>query len=822
MKKTLTGEWLFRAADEKDYLPAVVPGCQFLDLMRNGVIPDPFVGVNEEKVQWVHEKDYVYRKTFVLGESNLAAKAIDLVCERLDTIAEITLNGVTVGKVENCHLMHVFDVKSPLRAGDNALEIRFFSPKKYVERKRKETPTPPNSNGLDGIVHIRKPQCHFGWDWGPVLTPVGIDGDIYLDFVWEKRVEKPVVKVRKEGEAYVVEAEASGADEIRLTHPDGTIDRQTGERAVFHVEKPALWWIRELSGKDEQPLYLLEAEGKDREDRIVHGVKVGLRTIALKREKDKYGYNFQFVLNDVPVFAKGANYIPPDCFMTRFDQRRLDDLMDAVTFGNMNMLRVWGGGYYASDELLDECDRRGILVWQDCMFACQAYPFFDEGFQANVLREIAYNVGRISTHPSLALWCGNNEIEAMHLAWAVMHKYVQWTEKFFYHILPEAIAAIDDQTPYIPGSPVGPAHNKDVDADHVGDTHLWGVWHGLQPMTYYRKRMTRFCSEFGFESLPAYKTVRRYATPDEYALSSPTQRTHQKCAGGNDKMLYYMLSRFRPVDTVEDIVYLSQATQQTCIQDAVEHWRRHFGRCNGAMYWQLNDCWPTASWSSYDYYGEYKALQYAARRFNAPLTASIEDEKDKVRLIVINDYPYAKTVDVAWCVFDLEGMFPTFLRKTCTVPPLGNLAVAEMATAEIDEKRQGVAVRLYENGAMLAQKTCLLRLEKKLKLPVGDIRIAVDGDNITLHTDVYQRLVMIEDEGEGHYSDNFFDLLPGETKTVRKIGTIEGDVRVKTVATLPKSKKRDTVKTRLKVFLSARNIANALYHGKVPKPYLEE
>lgn len=250
---------------------------------------------------------------------------------------------------------------------------------------------------------------------------------------------------------------------------------------------------------------------------------------------------------------------------------------------------------------------------------------------------------------------------------------------------------------------------------------------------------------------------------------------------------------------------------------------RRKGRCNGATYRQLNDCWPTASRSSYDYYGEYKALQYAARRFNAPLTASIEDEKDKVRLIVINDYPYAKAVDVAWCVFDLEGTSPTFLRKS-TVPPLGNMVVAEMATAEIDEKRQGVAVRLHENGAMLAQKNCLLRPEKKLKLPVGDIRIAVDGDNIILHTDVYQRLVMIEDEGKGHYSDNFFDLLPIARRNENGAKKRNDRRRraVKTVATLPKSKKRGTVKTRLKVFLSARNIANALYHGKVPKPYREE
>ena len=822
MKVSLTGEWQFRALSETQYRQAVVPGCQFLDLMRVGAIPDPFVGDNERAVQWVNEADFVYRKVFDLPFSATQSPYATLVCKQLDTLCRLQLNGHVIGEADNCHRAQVFDVKPYIQSGQNQLEITFFSAKKYVEKRYRQSPTPPNSNGQNGIVYIRKPQYHFGWDWGPVLTPAGIGGDIYIDLFDAPHLALPHIETYPTSGGYRVVVRAEGAHRICLIYPDGTRNTRTGDSADFLVENPRLWWTCELSGSRRQPLYIVEAQILDG-DVVLDSVRrtVGLRTITLNRQKDSYGYNFQFVLNGVPLFVKGADYIPPDCFITRFGEDRLEAMLDAVQYAQMNMLRIWGGGYYADDALLDACDRRGILVWQDCMFACQAYPFFIQDFRQNVLDEIEYNVRRMAAHPCLALWCGNNEIEAMHLAWAAMRPYVQWTEQFFYHILPRHIAAFDSQTPYIPGSPHGTAHNCDVDADQVGDTHLWGVWHGLQPLSHYRRRLTRFCSEFGLESLPSMRTVAYYATPEQYALRSRVQRQHQKCAGGNDKMLFYIASRFRLNNDIEDLVYLSQIVQQACIADATEHWRRNKGQCNGAIYWQLNDCWPTCSWSGYDYLGQYKALQYTIGRSNAPLAVSIQDAPRCIAIYVLNDYAQQQQVEVEYIEFAFDRILHSH-RMALTVPACANAVAYQTDTAHLATHTEGIAVRLYAQGRCLMQKTHLLRPEKKLRLPQGTIEISqqkIDGRlQITLHSAVYQRYVMLQNDGEQPFSDNFFDLLPGETKVVWQAEGATQPVKLKTVATLRRPVWGKTVWARIKVFLSARNIAAALYHGRIPPP----
>ena len=574
MYKTLTGDWRFRRADQGDWMPAKVPGCNFLDLMAAGKIPDPFVGMNEKEVGWVGHADWVYEKQFTVTAEELQADAVYLRCDMLDTICDVTLNGHRVLQGKNCFVPYRVPVKEHLQVGANTLTIRFYSPVEYVSAAYKKCITPINSNGQNGIVNIRKPQCHFGWDWGPVLPVSGITEEIGLDFVDTARVAQLSVRQQLQGDGAVITAKAQVEQygdctcTLQVTCPDGTVLTEKGTEAVFKIEKPELWWTRELSGKDRQPLYTVSAVLTAKEKELDRTEKrVGLRTIELNRERDPYGMNFQFRLNGVPLFIKGSNLIPPDSFITRFDDKKLEALLDAAQFANLNMLRVWGGGYYASDAFYDACDRRGLLVWQDFGFACQAYPFFLPEFLENVKTEVHAQVQRLCHHPSLAVWCGNNEIEDMHMAWVHMQKYVQWTEKFFYEILEPEIRAEDPDTPYTPGSPVGIAHNEGVYSDNVGDTHLWGVWHGLQPMQYYRKRMTRFCSEFGFESLPDAKAIRQYAKPGDYALNSPVFNLHQKCASGNDKMVYYIASRFHLPRRFWDYIYLSQVTQDTCMPD---------------------------------------------------------------------------------------------------------------------------------------------------------------------------------------------------------------------------------------------------------------
>lgn len=492
-KKTLCGAWEFRAAGWQEWLPATVPGCNYLDLLRLGRIKDPCVGTNEDKVSWVALEDWEYRRSFSLSADELRCRRALLVCKMLDTVCEITVNGTFAGEGENAHREYSFDVRSLLREGTNEIHILFRSPVRYVENKRRETPAPINGNGLNGIVHIRKPQCHFGWDWGPVLPVSGIQREIALvlfdtarikGFSVTQKFERDKARLTVHCRAEIFDAAALSYI-LKVVSPGGEIVEASGTAGAFFeadidIRHPLLWQTAEISGKKEQPLYQVIVELYDGGALLDRSEKmIGLRTLELDRGKDEYGSNFRFLLNGTPLFAKGANWIPGDSFITRFDDDKLEYALDAALFSNMNMLRVWGGGYYESDAFYDACDRKGILVWQDFAFACQAYPFFLPEFLENVKGEIQYNVERLRDHPCLALWCGNNEIESLSSLWQYMKKYIDWTERFFYRILEPEIRRYDPVTPYIPGSPCGVSHRKGFDKDNVGDTHLWAVWHGL-------------------------------------------------------------------------------------------------------------------------------------------------------------------------------------------------------------------------------------------------------------------------------------------------------------------------------------------------------
>lgn len=840
MKKSLNGLWKFRKLNSGQYKNANVPGCNFLDLMENGDLDDPFYALNEKKADWVGKEDWEYIKEFELSEQEFTSDDIVIQFNMLDTICDVFINGHLLFKGDNCFVAYNYSVKDYLKTGNNEIKVIFYSPVKYVEQEYKKVPTPMNSNGQNGIVHIRKPQSHFGWDWGPVLPPSGISGDVYLDFIHKGKIDfLSVTQNHNEHVVVNVNADLILYDDvdctITLESPDGEVVCKQGASAEFIVENPELWWTYELSSKDIQPLYTVKAQ-LEYNGKVIDTAekKIGLRTIELNRDRDAYGQNFQFVLNGVPLFIKGASYIPPDSFITRFDSERLTQLLDAARFSNMNMIRIWGGGYYESDDFYNACDERGILVWQDFQFACQAYPFFLDSFLDNVKKEVAYNVKRLCHHPSLAVWCGNNEIEDMHMAWAHMKKYVDWTEKFFYHILEPEVRKFDVSTPYTQGSPIGVSHNQGVFSDNVGDTHLWGVWHGLQPMNYYRKRMTRFCSEFGFESLPDLKTIESFAQPEDYFLSSEVFKSHQKCANGNDKMIYYIASRFNLPARFEDYIYLSQVTQQECIADATEHWRRHKGRCNGSMYWQFNDCWGVCSWSSFDYYGNYKALQYKAKHFNAPLSVSVEDTEEYINIFALNDLNSDQKLTVEYEIFDFVSGTLEKESKEINLDKVSNVQVFSLNVKDIkskyDYKQTAIASRLYQDGKLLMQKVTLFNKEKNLNLPKAKLKTKITMfDNhieIRVHSDKYARFVKIESSKSVlPMSDNFFDLLPGETKTIimkkDKNMTIEDLAQSISVYSLcnikPDNNKLKTLLKQVKVFCSPINIGNAIHHGKLSK-----
>lgn len=787
------GVWQFREAEQGEWMPAEVPGCNYSDLLALGKIPDPFIGQNEEKSKWVAEKDWEYRRVFSVEKSLLAMDEVFLHCEMLDTLCKVYVNNTLAGEGKNMHLTCDFPVKRYLRAGENEVRIVFFSPLAFLREEEKREHIPGNAQSVTGMPHIRKAQCHFGWDWGPTIPISGITRGIALRGYETARILE--TRIRQNHHNGVVDvtvnacAERVAASEEKpltfvftLLSPSGKeLGRKTAQgiqaECAFTVENPQLWWTNDLSDAETQPLYTIKTElCTDEKTLDADSKRIGLRTLLLNQEKDQWGHNFQFVLNGVPLFAKGGDYIPMDSFITRADDDKKRRLLRDCRYAHMNMIRIWGGGYYETDSFYDICDEYGILVWQDFMFACAPYPFYEEPFLESVREEITCNVRRLRHHASLALWCGNNEIEDMSMGWKAYRKLNQWTEIFFYQILPDFVKALDDQTPFISGSPCGTGYLRDVHSDNAGDTHLWQVWHGLQPLNFYRRHLTRFCSEFGLESMPSISTVNYFAKPEEKALTSPVFNAHQKSPSGNKKMIYYIASQYLLPERFDDMLYLSQMIQLEGVRDATEHWRRNRGRCNGSLYWQLNDCWPVCSWAGIDYFGRFKAVHYGARRFNEPVMVSIEDTKETLKLFVVNDKAKAFTGSLSCKVLRFDGM-PVYEQHFTVNVPAADVARAVCMECRAilrglpREECVFVAQLNDAGGAPVSRRTVLFEKERDCRLPNCKFQFDVAVENgqasVTVSADAFARSLFIDSPlFDGNLSDNFFDLLPGERVTV--------------------------------------------------------
>ncbi len=842
----LCGKWAMRDLTAKgEWIEAEVPSSNYTDMLRAGRIPDPFIGTNEKDTEYLGDHDWEYKRTFTADEDILGSARAELCCDMLDTVFRIFLNGKEVFSDCNSFIGYRIDIKPYIKAGENEISIVFAAPRPYAEKEMKRLNVSGSTAGLQSVTFIRKAQCHFGWDWGPVIPVCGITKKIYIDYGGSVRI----------ADLYVEQEHADGAVTLKVnaeisgnTRSEYTVSVETpcGETIVkkgiasasfsrdIFIDKPKLWWCADLSESERQPLYSVTLSTTDEYGNVIsRSVKVGLRTIELDRSEDKFGRNFRFIVNGVPIFVKGANWIPADSMPDRVDRTRLAYHLDAAVRAGFNMIRVWGGGFYESDEFYDMCDERGILVWQDFMFACRPYPLYDEGFVKNAVREVEYNVKRLRNHPSLALWCGNNEIES-DVAMLLLHKkYSAGEEKYFWQTLEKEIRKYDVYTPYTPGSPIGIAFNKGVAADNVGDTHLWAVWHGLQNVKYYRKRYTRFCSEFGFESLPDIKTVNAFSCGAPFDIYSDLFLRHQKCIGGNAKTEYYVASRFRLPEKPEDIVYLSQACQAESIKDATEFWRRNRPRTNGAMYWQLNDCWPVASWSSIDYYGNYKALQYQARHFNAPVAVSLEDGKDGVKIYVINDTRTPRDLVLKYSIVDFEkGELFTdsvnFRADAVSVAVVKELSDAELS--EYDRKSTLLVAEISDGNRIVNRKTLIFLPEKKLRLPDVKVKLSCEKKSedivITLESDKYARLVCVNNAVSSlPMNDNWFDMLPGERVTLTMPyydGYRPDDFTVKSVADIKPAHSAiiDNLK-RLIVFLKPVNLAQWIYYRQGKFEYKE-
>ncbi|MBN1262462.1 MAG: glycoside hydrolase family 2 protein [Anaerolineae bacterium] len=636
----------FREVGTEKWLPATIPGSVQTDLLALGLIPDPFVADNELAIQWVAERDWEYQLTFDLSDwSDSLGRfdRIDLVCDGLDTLAEVSFNGETLGKTDNMFRQYRWNVNGRVKPDDNTLTVIFRSTVAYIREKQALFPLKGPTQAIPGGSHVRKASCQFGWDWGPQLPPTGFWKDVRLEAFETARIEDVHLRQAHTDNGAVTISAVVKLERwtlhaldlmLRVTSPDGVEQRANVSvpggaveaEMALDVQNPQLWWP---NGFGAQPLYDVEIaifEGDVTRDQKTY--QLGLRTLELRQEPDDFGASFTFVVNGVPIFAKGANWIPADSFPTRITDRELEYLIRSAADVHMNMLRVWGGGFYEEERFYDLCDQYGILIWQDFAFACSIYPP-DEAFFANVRAEALDNVRRLRHRTSLALWCGNNEMEWGWDTWGwnepqAAHLKAAY-DRMYHQLLPALCAAEDPDTPYWPSSPSSGAPFSSPNGVQKGDTHNWEVWHGNQPFRHYRNHPSRFVSEFGFQSLPALDTVRTYAEEADWNMTSYIMEHHQRNDAGNGKIINYLTDHFRLPKDFPALVYLTQILQAECVRTGVEFWRRSRACTSGALYWQLNDCWPVASWASLDYYGRWKALHYAARRFYAPVLLSAED-----------------------------------------------------------------------------------------------------------------------------------------------------------------------------------------------------
>jgi beta-mannosidase len=799
----LNGKWTVRKAGKSDRIPASVPGCVYADLLAAKKIEDPFYRDNENKLQWIGETDWVFSREFNVSQNILRRERILLHCDGLDTFADIKINGKSVGKTDNMFRTWEFDAKSVLRQGRNTIEILFRSVFPYLRRREKQRHIP--SWGGMGRAWVRKEPCNFGWDWGPMLVTCGIWRPIRLLAFDNARIEDVHIQQDHSRSGTVglnvkVNVERAPEEHAALSasvtvHHKGALVAKTslplskaGEgSAHLQIRNPELWWP---NGMGPQPLYEVTVELKDKNATRLDSWtrRMGLRTLRLERNKDKWGESFQFSANGIPFFAKGANWIPPDAVYSHFTPRHYRQILESTAAANMNMLRVWGGGVYAEDLFYDICDELGICVWQEFMFACSTYPTFDKAFNENVRHEAEDNVRRIRHHACLALWCGNNELEQGLVGDKWNDHQMSWDDykTMFDGILPAVVKKLDPERDYWPGSPHTPVGDrKDFNNPHSGDAHLWSVWHGREPFEWYRTCEHRFNSEFGFQSFPEPKTTNAFTRPEDRNVTSVIMEHHQRSGIGNVAIMQYMLSWFRLPKNFDSLLWVSQILQDLAIKYAVEHWRRAMPKGMGTLYWQLNDCWPVASWASIDYHGRWKALHYGAKRFFAPLLVSaVEDVKQhRVDVHVTSDLLRSTQGTVSWVWTDTAGRVLAKGSKKVSIASRKDTLVQRLDASSFlkkySERNLLLWLSLSVGGKTVSTNISHFARPKHMELLDPGIQVSVkpvsaskgnkrSGFSVTLRVKRPALWAWMElNKTDAQWSDNFVHLRPGAPVTVQ-------------------------------------------------------
>lgn len=793
-KQQLHKNWHFKQVTDSNWASATVPGCVHLDLMAHGIIEDPFYGENENRCQWIEYKDWEYKTTFEVDHRMLELPHQLLYFEGLDTYATVFLNGEEVLSANNMHRVWKVDVLGKLSAGENEILIRFDAAVNKALHELSQIDYryfAVQDDAQQASSVTRKAPYHYGWDWGPRLVTAGIWKSVYLLGWQDIRIENIYFQTLEINEdSAQVEAEVTLSSSkamatnlairdqergIQLYH--GTVQLEDGLNQLkipIIIHQPEIWWP---AGMGAQPLYQLHYVLENESGSLANFTQtVGIRTIELRQTTDQWGASFEFVVNGSPMFAKGGNWIPADNFLTRVDEQVYEDWIVAAKAAHFNMLRVWGGGIYEQAAFYEQCDQHGILVWQDFMFACSLFPA-DKAFLENVRQEAIDNVIRLRSHPSLALWCGDNENEwiydfsgtGMNSRFGLSDETIASYQKRYISLLDclnGVVKAFDPSRYFWPSSPS--SEGKDVpNSEGFGDMHHWDIWHMGQPIAGYKELKPRFISEFGFQGMPTPVTVNTYSEPKDQFIGSPVMAVHQKHKRGYELIQHYLNTSYPSPKDFDGYIYLTQILQAETMKLATEHFRSLMPHCMGVLYWQYNDCWPVCSWSSVDYFLRWKALHYFAKKFFAPTLVYLNIVEGQVQITVVHEGREELIFNLEWALKDFWGEVIHQGGQESKVSPntvkhLTTLTQSDLLAGNHPAKSY-LAVYLKQGTKVIAQNLLYFVSPQLLQLQQVPIQyeVQVEEEKVLVHlvsSTLAKNVRLNFPSSEGHFSDNFFDL----------------------------------------------------------------
>ncbi len=810
---SLHSNWQFRQVGKEAWLNAEVPGTVHTDLLKNGKIEDPFYRTNEKDQQWIEKEDWEYKTIFSVDDEIITKDRILLDFQGLDTYGDVYLNDSLILSANNMFRSWQVDMENIIKKGDNELRVYFHSPISKTEpvydSLRYTIPVSSNDQSAKKLsVFSRKAPYHFGWDWGPRFVTSGIWRPVTLK-AWNTAIIKDAFLERKSLTKqscsflahleYDVTRPFIGELEILidgLSIKKSVIELNHGsqkDNITFSIENPELWWP---NGMGDQKLYEIEIQLK-KDGKIIHSKKIrtGLRTIELVQDEDKRGTSFYFKVNGKSVFMKGANYIPQDNFLPRVTPEKYEHILQSAAVANMNMIRVWGGGIYENDIFYELCDEKGLLVWQDFMFACAMYPS-NNAFLDNVKYEAEENVKRLRHHPSIALWCGNNEILTMWKEWRNNEneeggqvplwknpedslKLVKAYDDIFKNILPKAVIAHSSGVPYWESSPS--SSGGGYENLNSGDSHYWGVWWGQEPFEAYRKNIGRFMSEYGFQSFPEFTTVKSYTDDRDWDIYSNVMKAHQRSSIGNETIAKYMEGNFNEPKDFENFLYVSQMLQAEGMKIAMEAHRVKKPYNMGSLIWQLNDCWPVASWSSIDYYGRWKALHYYTKRAFNDIIVTFEAKNDEIKIHAVTDRYEELKAKLIIELIGLDGKKIHSEEKKFRVKANSSKEIWKGSKKILLKKQQKDEVylkaKIVTDENVIAENHFIFVTYKELDLDIPDIKYDFKKTGGKLFVKLVSNKTAFGvcfDSGDLNlqFSDNYFTLYPRESKLIEIMGDV--------------------------------------------------